>query len=80
MPASYEIGQEIRISPLAEQGPSLRASELSPYAGKTATVSDCYWIEPPAGGVFYLYTVRVNGSNKELVLYEDEMTGLPKRE
>ncbi len=74
----YEIGQEIRIRPVVEQGPSLRESELSPYVGLTGKISNYHWITPPAGEIFYLYTVRVDGSNKELVLYEDEITSIAK--
>ncbi len=77
MPASYEIGQEVRIRPVTQ--PGIRESTIVPFVGQTATISDFYWITPPAGPVFYLYTVKVMGSNKELVLYEDEITGLPGR-
>lgn len=78
MPALYEIGQEVIIKPVSEQSLSLRDSSILPYAGKTGTVSNYYWIAPPAGTVFYLYTVRVNNSKKEIVLYEDEITPVSK--
>ena len=73
MPALYEKGQEVMIRPVVEPGLSLRESEIFSYAGKTGVISDYYWIAPPAGGLFYLYTVRVSGSNKDVVLYEDEI-------
>jgi len=74
MPASYEVGQEVQIKPVVERGPSLRDVTV-PYVGKTGIVSNYYWIAPPSGEIFYLYTVRINHSNKEIVVYEDEITG-----
>jgi hypothetical protein len=78
MPASYQIGQEVRIRPVKETGPSLRNGEISPYALKNGVVANYYGITSPAGAVFYLYTVRVDGINKEVVLYEDELTSASK--
>lgn len=78
MPASYQIGQEVTIRPVKETGQSLREIEVFPYALKTGVVSNYYGIAPPAGGVFYLYTVRIAGTSKEIVLYEDELTGTAK--
>jgi hypothetical protein len=78
MSASYEIGQEVLIKPVVQQGPSLRESTTLPYAGKTGMISNYYWIAPPDGQVFYLYTVRVGDSNREIVLYEDEITSTSK--
>ena len=73
MPAAYEIGEEILIKPFSEQGLSLRESTLTPYAGQTGKITNYHWIVPPAGEVFYLYTVVVDNGNKELILYEDEI-------
>ena len=78
MPAAYEIGQEVIIKPVSEQSLSLREAAMLPYAGQTGTISNYYWIAPPTSGVFYLYTVRVGNSNKEIVLYEDEITLVAK--
>jgi len=78
MPAAYEIGQSVMISPVSDQGSSLRASTLKPYVGRTGVITDYYWIEPPTGDVFYLYTVRLSDSEKEIVLYEDELTQITK--
>lgn len=78
MPASYEIGQTVIIKPIIEQSLSLRENAILPYSGKTGTISNYHWIAPPAGEVFYLYTVRVSNSNKEIVLYEDEITSISK--
>ena len=74
MPAIYDIGQEVLIRPVTEPGLSVREAALSPYAGMTGKVTNYYWIRPPTGKVFYLYTVQVGDSNKEIVLYEDEIT------
>ena len=78
MPAAYEIGQEVIIKPVNEQGVSLREAAILPYAGQTGTISNYHWIAPPTGEVFYLYTMRVGNSNKEIVLYEDEITYVSK--
>jgi len=42
------------------------------------TITNYHWINPPAGEVFYLYSLRVGNSNKEIVLYEDEIEPVPK--
>ena len=73
MPATYEIGQEVIIRPVIDKGFSIRETSIEPFVGKTGRVSDLHWITPPAGTIFYLYTIKVDGSNKELILYEDEI-------
>lgn len=73
MPASYETGQQVLIKPVVQQDPSRDSVALS-YAGKTGVITNYYWMTPPSGEVFYLYTVRVD--NKEIVLYEDEISGI----
>ena len=78
MPATYEIGQEVIIKPVSEQSLSLRDASILSYAGQTGTISNYHWIAPPTGELFYLYTVRINKSNKEIVLYEDEITLVSK--
>ena len=78
MVATYEIGQEVIIKPVNEQSLSLREAALLPYAGQTGTISNYHWIAPPTREVFYLYTMRVGKSNKEIVLYEDEITDVSK--
>jgi hypothetical protein len=72
MPAQYSIGQEVMIKPVKEKGLSVRESALSPYAGTIGRVVDFHWMRPPTGKVFYLYTVQAG--DKEIVLYEDEIT------
>ena len=77
MPAVYGVGQEVIIKPVKEKSLSVREAALGPYAGQSGKITDYYWIEPPTGGVFYLYMVQV-GQDKEIVLYEDEITHLTK--
>ena len=76
MPAAYKIGEEVLIKPISEQGLSIRGSALLPYIGQTGEITNYHWISPPTGEVFYLYTVRVNNSNEEIVLYEDEIQSM----
>ncbi len=76
MSAEYDIGQRVAIKPAGGKSLSARESGLRRYAGQTGEITDYHWIEPPAGGVFYLYTVRISPDNKEVVLYADELEGL----
>jgi hypothetical protein len=78
MPAQFEVGQEVLIRPVKEKGLSVREAALSPYAGMSGTVTNYYWIRSPIGKVFYLYTVQTGAENKEIVLYEDEITYLTR--
>ncbi len=73
MPAKYGIGQKVAIKPVSEQSLSTRDSDLCQYVGLTGEVTNYYWMRPPTGEVFYLYTVRIGSSNKEIVFYEDEI-------
>ena len=73
MPAKYEIGQKIAITPLSRDSASPRDSDLQNYAGMTGEITNYYWIRPPAGDVFFLYTVRIGTEYKDIVLYEDEI-------
>ena len=77
MQAKYEIGQKVTIKPVSEQSLSVRDSMLHKYAGLIGEIINYYWIRPPTGEFFYLYTVRIVTSNTEIVLYEDEMENEP---
>ena len=46
---------------------------MEPYAGQSGKVTNYYWITPPSGEVFYIYTVRIGTGYKEVVLHEDEI-------
>ncbi len=76
MPAEYDIGQKVAIKPAGGKSLSARDTGLRRYAGQTGEITDYHWIESPAGGVFYLYTVRTDSDDKEIVLYADELEGL----
>lgn len=76
MPAEYEIGQKVAIRPAGGKSLSARDSDVRRYTGQTGEITDYHWIEPPAGGIFYLYTVRIDPGTKEIVLYADELEGL----
>ena len=79
MAAKYEIGQRIVIKPISEQNVSVRESAMRPYVGQSGQISDYYWIEPPTGQRFYLYTVHVDANSKDIVLYEDEIEHVPSK-
>ena len=79
MPAVYEIGEQVLIKPIGQDGLSVREAALAPFSGQTGVVTNFYWITPPTGEVFYLYTVQVPGNDKELTLYEDEITNRTER-
>jgi hypothetical protein len=69
----YEIGQKVIIKPVNGQSLSPRDCTIEPYIGQIGKVADYYWVSPPAGEVFYVYLVRVEDGNKEIVLHEDEI-------
>jgi ribosomal protein L21E len=71
MTSKYSKGSKVLVTPGEEQL-SLRDAELAPYAGKTGVITDCYSIQRDRE-VFYLYTVRIDDENKEVVLHEDEL-------
>ena len=73
MIAKYQIGQKVLITPVSENSLSNRESDIHKYTGLTGEITNYYWLRPPTGEVFYLYTVRISNSNKEIVLYEDEI-------
>ena len=73
MAPRYEKGQKVTIKPVDSQHSSLRDSSLNTYAGQTGVVADYYWISPPSGEVFYIYSVRIGADYKEIALYEDEI-------
>ena len=72
MRSRYKKGQKVRVRPVRGQNP-VRDADLEPYAGQTAEVVDYYWVSPTPGQQFYIYTVRILVSNKEIVAHEDEL-------
>ena len=73
MAAKYKTGQKVTITPVKNQHLSPRNSSIEPYAGQVGKVIDYYWICPNTGEVFYIYTVRIETDQKEVVVYEDEL-------
>ena len=73
MEPKYKIGQRVIAKLVKSQSLSARDSGIEQYAGQSGIVTDYYWIRPSAGGVFYIYTVKMGESQEEIVLYEDEM-------
>jgi len=73
MSARYEVGQKIQIKSVDTPQLSPRDSDFELYVGQIGEVTDYYWISPRVGETFYIYTVRVESHNKEIVLHEDEI-------
>ena len=74
MDPMYQKGQQVVVKPVKNQSPSLREADLGPYVGQRGVVTDYYWVSL-GGGVraFYIYTVQIGDSQKEVVLHEDEL-------
>ena len=73
MAAKYQTGQKVMITPVKNQHLSPRDSDIEPHAGKVGKVINYYWICPNTGEVFYIYTVRIETDQKEVVVHEDEL-------
>ena len=74
MAPRYEIGQRVIITPVENQHLSPRDSDIGAYAGQSGQVIDYYWINLGRGTeVLYIYKVRIEADNKEIVLHEDEI-------
>ncbi len=73
MAAKYEKGQKVVITPVADGRLSPRDSDIVAYAGRSGKVIDYYWISTGRGEAFYMYTVRVESDNADIVLHEDEI-------
>ncbi|MFC1914803.1 hypothetical protein ACFLWK_00915 [Chloroflexota bacterium] len=72
MSSKYEIGQKVLIAPVDNQLLSPRGSDLGEYAGQSGQVIDYYWIGS-GSDIFYIYTVKTEADNREIVLHEDEI-------
>ncbi len=73
MEPKYQIGQKVIVKQFKAKLPSARDSDIGQYAGQSGTVTNYYWISPNRGEVFYIYTVKISTSQKEIVLHEDEI-------
>ena len=73
MESKYQIGQRVIAKLARGQTLSARDSNVEQYAGQNGIILDFYWIRPNAGQVFFIYTVKMEESEEEVVLYEDEI-------
>lgn len=73
MEPTYKLGQKVIIKLVKNQTLSARESDVGQYTDQHGIVTDYYWIRPNTGRVFYLYTVKIRDSEKEIVVHEDEM-------
>jgi len=73
MTTILEKGCKVIVSPAKNSESLLRDSQLEPYAGKIGTIADYYWIQPTGREKFFIYTVRLDGENKNIILHEDEL-------
>ena len=70
--ARYKHGQEVTIVPAKSLRSTPRDAAIEPYIGQSGKIVDYYWIRPGTD-IFYIYTIRINGSKKEVVVHEDEI-------
>ena len=73
MKRKYGIGQKVVISQVKNQSTSLRDCTIKPYVGQIGEVVNYYYMTPPLGEEFYIYSVSIMAKHKEIALYEDEM-------
>ncbi len=73
MEPKYTVGQRVIIQPVSEDGLTKRENDVSAYAGEIGEVADFFWISPRTGQIFFIYNVRVGASEREVVVYEDEL-------
>ena len=75
MASKFKKGQKVIIKAADNKESSLRDSALEAYAGRVGRIADYYWIKMEMGrGMFYLYTVKMDGTDaEEVVVHEDEM-------
>lgn len=74
MAAQYKKGQKVIIIPVETQHLSPRVSAIEAYAGQSGIVTDFYWMNLHTGVPdFYIYTVRMEKDDEEVVVYEDEL-------
>ena len=73
MAAKYWIGQKVVVTPVRTESFSPRDSDIAQYAGEMGEITDLFSISPTGGDVFYIYTVRLEVDEKNIVLHEDEI-------
>ena len=78
MATRYEIGQKVIIKQANNPASPVRDCTVEPYSGQVGEISNFHWILPPAGEIFYIYTVQVGKGHDEIILYEDEIQSVRK--
>jgi len=73
MHPKYHIGQKVIIKPLAFQSPNPRGSALDTYSGQIGTIIDYHWISPRLSEVFFIYRVKMESNDSEIIVHEDEI-------
>ena len=73
MAPRYTVGQKVMITPVENQHPTARDSDIRTYAGRSGKVTDFYWVDTGMSEAFYMYTVRLEDDDKDIVLHEDEL-------
>lgn len=74
MAPRYQKGQKVIVTPVKNQDLSSRNLNLELYAGQNGEIIDYHWISLDRGSqIFYLYTVEIASSRKEVVVHEDEL-------
>ncbi|MFC2034575.1 hypothetical protein ACFLUJ_00405 [Chloroflexota bacterium] len=73
MESKYKIGQKVTVKKSKTQSSSPRDSDIGKYVEQSGTVTNYYWISPKVGEVFYIYTIKIGTSQREIVLHEDEI-------
>ncbi len=52
-----------------------RDAAIEAYIGHTGRIIEYYWVRPEKQE-FYIYTVRIDSSEEEIVVHEDEIEAL----
>jgi hypothetical protein len=73
MAPKFNKGQKVTVTPVKNPTVSPRDSDIRVYAGSNGKVIDYYWLSTSMGEAFYVYTVRIEAENKDIVLHEDEI-------
>ena len=73
MNPKYHIGQKVILRSIENSTDVFRDSTLEQYTDHIGQVTNYYWISPSPGEIFFIYTVRFEPDNKEIVLHEDEI-------
>lgn len=70
----FTKGQKVTIKPITE-GASPRDATLESYAGRSGTIIDYYYLDMDKKE-FYVYMVKTGERENNIVVHEDELTGI----